>query len=84
MKIVKSEVMTDKDIKYFNTTKTMMRRCKTMLKNLAERVEITDAKDKLNYSADKVDNALSMLQLVDVYAEAANRNQLKMDFGEDQ
>lgn len=80
MKIVKSEVMTDEDIKYFNTTKTMMRRVRTMLANLADRVEISEAKDKFKYAEDKVDNALSMLQLVDVYAQPANRNQLKMDF----
>ena len=80
MKIIKSEVMTDEDIKYFNTTKTMMRRVRTMLANLAERVEISDAKNKFKYSEDKVDNALSMLQLVDIYAQPGNRNQLKMDF----
>jgi hypothetical protein len=80
MKIIKSEVMTDEDIKYFNTTKTMMRRVRTMLANLAERVEISDAKNKFKYAEDKVDNALSMLQIVDLYAQPANRNQLKMDF----
>ena len=83
MRIIKSEVMTDEDIKYFNTTKTMMRRCRTMLSKLADRVEISDAVDKFKYAEDKMENALSMLQLVDVYAEAANRNQLKMDFGEE-
>ena len=83
MRIIKSEVMTDEDIKYFNTTKTMMRRCKTMLKNLAERVEISEAKDKFLYAEDKMDNALSMLQLVDIYAMPENRNQLMMDFGEE-
>lgn len=82
MKIIKSEVMTDEDIKYFNTTKTMMRRVRTMLANLAERVEISDAKNKFEYSEDKVDNALSMLQLVDIYAQPGNRNQLKMNFDE--
>ena len=82
MKIIKSEVMTDEDIKYFNTTKTMMRRVRTMLANLAERVEISDAKNKFKYAEDKVDNALSMLQIVDLYAQPANRNQLKMDFDE--
>ena len=82
MKIIKSEVMTDEDIKYFNTTKTMMRRVRTMLANLAERVEISDAKNKFKYSEDKVDNALSMLQLVDIYAQPGNRNQLKMNFDE--
>lgn len=82
MKIIKNEVMTDEDIKYFNTTKTMMRRVRTMLANLAERVEISDAKNKFKYSEDKVDNALSMLQLVDLYAQPGNRNQLKMDFDE--
>lgn len=66
--------MTDEDIKYFNTTKTMMRRVRTMLANLAERVEISDAKNKFKYSEDKVDNALSMLQIVDLYAQPANRN----------
>lgn len=74
--------MTDEDIKYFNTTKTMMRRVRTMLANLAERVEISDAKNKFEYSGDKVDNALSMLQLVDIYAQPGNRNQLKMNFDE--
>lgn len=82
MKIIKTEVMTDEDIKYFNTTKTMMRRVRTMLANLAERVEISDAKNKFKYSEDKVDNALSMLQLVDIYAQPGNRNQLKMNFDE--
>lgn len=82
MKIIKCEVMTDEDIKYFNTTKTMMRRVRTMLANLAERVEISDAKNKFKYSEDKVDNALSMLQIVDLYAQPGNRNQLKMDFDE--
>lgn len=74
--------MTDEDIKYFNTTKTMMRRVRTMLANLAERVEISDAKNKFKYAEEKVDNALSMLQLVDIYAQPGNRNQLKMDFDE--
>lgn len=82
MKIIKNEVMTDEDIKYFNTTKTMMRRVRTMLANLAERVEISDAKNKFKYSEDKVDNALSMLQIVDLYSQPGNRNQLKMDFDE--
>lgn len=82
MRIIKGEVMTDEDIKYFNTTKTMMRRVRTMLANLAERVEISDAKNKFKYAEDKVDNALSMLQIVDLYAQPANRNQLKMDFDE--
>lgn len=72
--------MNDQDIKYFNTTKTMMRRVRTMLANLAERVDIGEAKEKFIYAEDKVDNALDMLQIVDVYAEKANRNQLMMDF----
>lgn len=73
--------MTNEDINYFKTTKTMLRRSKTMLKNLAERVEISEAVDKFNFAEEKIENALSMLQLVDPYTDKANENQLEFDFG---
>lgn len=77
------KLMTKEDSKYFNTTKTMMRRVRTMLERLAERSDILEVCEKCNYAADKVDNALSMLELVDQYASETGYKQLKMDFGDE-
>lgn len=74
------KTMNDEDIKYFRTTKTTMRRAKTMLHNLSERVEISDASSKFAYAEDKIDNALHMLDLVEFYADKSNANQLEMTF----
>lgn len=82
MKIIQNKVMTDEQIKYFNTTKTMMLRVRTMLANLSENVDIDDAKSKFKYAENKVDNGLAMLQLLDAYIEPSNREQLETDFTE--
>jgi uncharacterized protein Yka (UPF0111/DUF47 family) len=77
--------MTQKDSDYFKTTQTMMRRVRTMLRNLAERSDISDVTEKCNYAADKVENALSMLDLVDQqYASNKGCKQLNLfdDYGQ--
>ena len=83
MRKEKFELMNKEDSKYFNTTKTTMRRVRTMLERLAKRSDIIEVCEKCNYAADKVDNALSMLELLDQYASETGYKQLKMDFGDE-
>jgi hypothetical protein len=72
--------MDKETVKYFKNTKTSMLRIKTMLSNLSERVEESDAKSKINYAHEKVENALEMLSLAEVYTDEGNKRQLEMEF----
>lgn len=83
MRTIESKIMTDKEISYFSTTRTMTRRVRTMLATLGDGVSVDECRPKLEQARERIEEALSILDTIDPYTEKANRNQLIMDFGEE-
>lgn len=57
--------MNEKDKKYFKVILTMLRRVRTMLRRIAERTDVIDISEKANYAADNLENAISMMEIID-------------------